>query len=537
MFESLPEALRARAFEYEPFYMSKDAVWLGLLTTAAEASLHESGVRLSEQYINRSGRGRMHLRRAGSPAAPRPFVSWSGLSIELWHDGYPSYNEEPLVFAAIAELSDRAGIQPYLSNLIPPVDSEAAEDLPPIEEIIAKVRKNEPRYEECSSRWLIAAHFHYALLASLEEDKEPEGLFYSTAGTATPSGVAGVVDILRKWAPWFEIVLEADARDVAAASPREYVATDWKGLDAEQLRMNTGYHRPMQAPWKSDYEDTTSHLFHSAPAFAMTQIKRDGLRPRQGAGLFEHGGYAQHSQGKVFLSNNFGAAKQWQSKVEDQLEHYYDSPKKQVAVMLRISSRETMVDELGDRDVGGSRYTRTLIPPSDIEFFDKATQRWKPVKDFTQGAQAVPEEEHEAHAVADAVADAADKLTRRTSRRQAREVEARSLRERREGWEQGAQERFERERRERASAVHFRATDEGVAILGKWKGATADERAAKAKRMVAARPIPGGPSALSLGERGEVWREALGVDEFGNLVRNRRASKRVSKKRTSRRAR
>lgn len=136
-------------------------------------------------------------------------------------------------------------------------------------------------------------------------------------------------------------------------------------------------------------------LFHSAPAHALVKIKREGLKPRKGAGLYQHGGYAEHSQGKVFLSDNFDAAKAWHGKVEDQLFDQHDDPKKHDAVMLRVKHRETQKDEVGDADVRGSRETRSHIPASEIEFFHARDKAWKPVSEWERGAHGVPESEEQ----------------------------------------------------------------------------------------------------------------------------------------------
>lgn len=139
-------------------------------------------------------------------------------------------------------------------------------------------------------------------------------------------------------------------------------------------------------------------LFHSAPAFAMTSIKRTGLRPRRGDGLFQHGGYDHHSQGKLFLADNFDAARQWQHKVEMQLFDQYDDERKHDAVMLRVKDRPTELDPVGDRDVEGSRFVTERIPPSEIEFFDGKERRWRPIKEYRRGRAGEPEDAQEAHA-------------------------------------------------------------------------------------------------------------------------------------------
>jgi hypothetical protein len=300
---------------------------------------------------------------------------------------------------------------------------------------------------------------------------------------------------------------------------------------SRRIRRNSGAGADPQhtVPWKSDHEDTTSHLFHSTPAYAMTRIKREGLSPRRGAGLYQHGGYAEHSQGKVFLSNNLYAAKEWHSKVEDQLFDQHDDPKRHVAVMLRVKPRATYLDEIGDQDVSGSRYVRENVPASDIEFFHKGTRRWKPVRDFVQGTHGVPEDHYEAHAPRDEAADAAEKRAKREASAAKREAERQASRER---LAKLHEERAKREAEEAARRVPLRDTDEGRAILAKWENASAEERAAKAQRILAApRPFPGAPSMLASGERGGLWRAALGVDMDGKLVRNNNSRRRTSRRR------
>lgn len=266
--------------------------------------------------------------------------------------------------------------------------------------------------------------------------------------------------------------------------------------------------------WESDYEDRNSHLFHAAPAYAVTKIKREGLRPRKGAGLFEHGSYAEHSQGKVFLADNFGAAKEWLWKVENMLEHHFDDPRRHVAVMLRVAPRMTRIDPVGNRDVDGSVYVTEIIPPKDIEFWDTRTGRWRLIKDFKRGAQGVPDTVREAHAKRNERADAEESRRRREAAREARELLRLEAKKRvsdlRKRWTVEEEER---------KKTHFRDSDEGKMILAKWKAKSQEERLDKARRIIEARrPFPGAPSPLALGEWGEVWREALGVDVEGNPV-------------------
>lgn len=138
-------------------------------------------------------------------------------------------------------------------------------------------------------------------------------------------------------------------------------------------------------------------LFHATPAFALTKIKREGLKPRRGEGLYKHGGYDWHSQGKLFFADNFSAAQQWEHKVEMQLHNQYDAPSKHKTALLRVKQRETELDPIGDRDVRGSRFTTERIPPSDIEFYDVTEERWRPIKEYRRGRAGSPSSAEEAH--------------------------------------------------------------------------------------------------------------------------------------------
>jgi hypothetical protein len=127
-------------------------------------------------------------------------------------------------------------------------------------------------------------------------------------------------------------------------------------------------------------------LFHTTSHASLEQIAEKGLVPRSGGGTFEHGGYAEHSQGKVFLSDSPEAARSWQNKVFQQLEDRHgddrDDVSRRVPVMLRVKSRETEVDPVGDKDVPGSRITQEAVPPEDIEFWHPKNKRWEPMESW-----------------------------------------------------------------------------------------------------------------------------------------------------------
>lgn len=135
------------------------------------------------------------------------------------------------------------------------------------------------------------------------------------------------------------------------------------------------------------------YLFHTTSYEAAEQIKNDGFRPRQGAGVFQHGGYDLHSQGKIFASDG-NAALEWFGKVQDQLEHHgsdWGELDERIAaavpVMLRIDlddlHEEPKIDELGSRDVigGTSYYFTKRIKPTALEYWDPKSKTWEPIED------------------------------------------------------------------------------------------------------------------------------------------------------------
>lgn len=155
--------------------------------------------------------------------------------------------------------------------------------------------------------------------------------------------------------------------------------------NAPGLHLDLASHR-----WVKD-DVPQGHLFHTTSHATMPQIAQHGLQPRADAGVFGHGGYAEHSAGKVFLSNHFRAAREWHDKVADQLDHHHgDGPlTKRVPVMLRAAKRRTAVDPVGNEDVEGSRFTKQAIPPEDLEYWHPAHKSWRPVK--TWGDDTAPE--------------------------------------------------------------------------------------------------------------------------------------------------
>ena len=233
-------------------------------------------------------------------------------------------------------------------------------------------------------------------------------------------------------------------------------------------------------PWEGQHKKV---LFHSAPAHSIESIQEHGLKPRKGAGLFSHGAYGAHSQGKVFLSDNFDAAQDWHGKVEDQLFDQHDDESKHDAVMLRVKHRRTKRDPVGDEDVSGSRFVERTIPPEHIEYHDKE-HGWRPLDQWGEGKHSVPEDEDAAHHSG-------------TESKRIKERADKSERERAESWQ-----KFDAEQKAKQKALH-----------DKWSGASVAEREAEAKRLLTAKTMIPGFNLLT-----PQMREALRVDEKGKAL-------------------
>ena len=128
--------------------------------------------------------------------------------------------------------------------------------------------------------------------------------------------------------------------------------------------------------------------FHTTSFATVSQIAEEGLRPRSGAGTFQHGGYGAHSQGKVFAVEA-GGALEWFGKIEDQSGHHYaddDEPDRLVPVMLRLSlvGFKLHADEIGSRDVWGGKsvYVTETVPPENIEYWSPAADAWLDLWEF-----------------------------------------------------------------------------------------------------------------------------------------------------------
>lgn len=239
-------------------------------------------------------------------------------------------------------------------------------------------------------------------------------------------------------------------------------------------------------PWQGEHKKV---LFHSAPAHAMESIQEHGLTPRKGAGLFQHGGYGEHSQGKVFLSDNYSAAKEWHGKVHDQLFDQHDDAKMHDAVMLRVKHRKTSVDTVGNDDVEGSRITEKAIPPHEIEYFDKK-HGWRSVQNWKPGKHEVPRTEADAHH-----SGFESKAIVERDKKVAAENAAHAA----------AQSKVH-------AAADAKAATEHKAFVAEWRAKPAADREAKGKELAGQKSMIPGRSRLNM-----QWREALGVNEKGEI--------------------
>ena len=163
---------------------------------------------------------------------------------------------------------------------------------------------------------------------------------------------------------------------------------------------------PLQST-DNDDPGVLGYLFHTTSYAATEHIAQDGLQPRAGGGVYQHGGYDSYSQGKIFAADG-DAALEWFGKIQDQLEanasDYGDLDERiaeVVPVMLRINldgvSQEPEIDELGSRDVQGglSYYFTTRIEPDAIEYWHPRKRAWLSIEDgLPDAAQGIAEIEY-----------------------------------------------------------------------------------------------------------------------------------------------
>jgi len=321
----------------------------------------------------------------------------------------------------------------------------------------------------------------------------------------------------------------------AAAGPARWDLIE--GAKAGPIANAPGLHLdPTSHRWTRD-DQPAGHLFHTTSHASMPQIASKGLQPRSGEGLYGHGAYANHSQGKVFLSHHFQAAKEWHGKVGDQLEDQHgDGPlTKRVPVMLRATKRRTVVDPVGNEDVEGSRYTKQAIPPEDLEYWHPAKQAWRPVAtwgDDTGHEHGVLRSENDAdgytlhfirdqhdeggfmpHTAAQANAEpSAETKAHRAGIEKARaEAESQAQQQAQERARQAEAERVQR------AAEHQRKEAEAAAADAAWHQDPVKRRDTVAKFLQGAmkHPILTG-RFFPAGRIPEHWQSKLKVDEHGN---------------------
>lgn len=136
-----------------------------------------------------------------------------------------------------------------------------------------------------------------------------------------------------------------------------------------------------------------SEFFHVTSYWAVPNIAELGLLPRRGAGLYQHGGYGEHSQGKIFLAHGKNAALAWFRKIADMLEYYHgddNDPQSVVPVLLRalIDHDWPERDPLGDRDVPGSYFVTDAIEPEFLEYWNPDEGAWVPLSRWDEAPPA-----------------------------------------------------------------------------------------------------------------------------------------------------
>jgi hypothetical protein len=206
--------------------------------------------------------------------------------------------------------------------------------------------------------------------------------------------------VLRVAPPLSEHLMEPDEDSGASSaleSLRRIGSIAYAGrVPAEQVEMDErvsggqwGVAGIYRNPHVDEMCDTDQGLFHATSFASMESIAERGLLPRSGGGLFSHGGYGAHSQGKVFLACGAEAALSWFGKVEDQLLYHYqdeEEPDAMVPVLLMVSPSyefgEVLLDEVGDRDVPGSVYVEQPIPPDYLFYWSPSEGDWVSVEDW-----------------------------------------------------------------------------------------------------------------------------------------------------------
>jgi len=273
----------------------------------------------------------------------------------------------------------------------------------------------------------------------------------------------------------------------------------------EQEKIRARWQQGQRAQTPAQASRVKDPLFHTTSHASLEEIAEKGLSPRSGGGTFEHGGYGEHSQGKVFLSDNPEAARAWQDKVFQQLEDRHgdsDDLGRRVPVMLRIKDRKTERDPVGDEDVPGSRFTGDTVPPEDIEFWHPKKKRWEPVSTWGQGTDpehAISEKTKDGVYVDDEAFMPADEDAYSRNDAAVRQQEkAEQQRRRQKVDKERAQEEKKRQEQEKAKWLEPKRRREWIDKI-KEKGFKS--------------PIPGASTKPGVFDR--MWQDRLKVDENG----------------------
>lgn len=138
-----------------------------------------------------------------------------------------------------------------------------------------------------------------------------------------------------------------------------------------------------------DLDDEPVLYFHTTSFANVSAIVEDGeMVPRRGRGVFNHGGYDLHSQGKLFLAPDQDSALSWYNKIDTMLEHNasdMEEPEYVVPVVLRITlpdDAEVFEDEIRE-DISNSVYVKSAVPIENIEFYDPVKKAWAALDDDT----------------------------------------------------------------------------------------------------------------------------------------------------------
>lgn len=134
---------------------------------------------------------------------------------------------------------------------------------------------------------------------------------------------------------------------------------------------------------KAAVADLPQYLYHVTFIRNLEDIEDRGLRPEYGGSLFG-GGYAGHSKGHVFLTEEDGLLF-WFRKIGDMAEYRFEEPIEAgaVPVAIRIPSQylpELEIDKAGSKDAFSDAFqTTVLVDPDHMEvWFDGA---WHPLSE------------------------------------------------------------------------------------------------------------------------------------------------------------